>query len=160
RFPVKDRTGLPFGQNVANVLKHKTGSHEFVAELPASEGGDWTKAGIVLERVPLAQWPNGTWQAFEAPSSASSATAAASAGKPYLFGAWQADQAPDGTQGATHLHLFARTPFDFNRMNRFPRLVAGRLFDEELVSLGTARAPANTPLGSAGESTFMNQTLA
>jgi hypothetical protein len=160
RFPVKDRTGLPFGQNVGDVPKHKTGAHEFLAELPAREGDDWTTAGIVLERMPLAQWPSGTWESFEAPTTASSAEASAAEGRLYMFGAWQADQAPDGTEGATHLHLFARTPFDFNRMNRLSRVFADRLFETSLAGIGLDATTAPILQGSSTAATFIKQTLA
>lgn len=125
-FPVNDRTGHRFGQDVSVVVPHRSGDYEFEAELP---GGAYGARGIELYRASWDDYkkerqhggPPASWQRFSDGTGGDAALT--------LFGAWQADAAPDGTQGRTHLHLFARTPFQFNRGNRLRKTQADLAYD-------------------------------
>src|SRR5207249_3789600 len=100
--PTKDVTDLPFGQNVALVPNHTTGDHEFEARLEGENG----QIGIEMAREKL----DGStgWVPFIA--TPPSTPAQADDDKAYLYGAWQA---AEGEDGATNLHLFARSPFEY-----------------------------------------------
>jgi hypothetical protein len=125
-FPMNDRTGYAFGQDVSVLQPHKSGDYNFVAELLGGDTGNW---GIELHRMKLSDYDQGTWCSFTDGRTSVPSQCDAGQPQPVLYGAWQADQAPDGTKGRTHLHLFARTPFSFNVLNRFPKVKALQIYD-------------------------------
>ena len=113
-YPINDRTGNSFGQQIQGTEhRHKSGDYLFVAELPRREGGE---RGIELYRMPIDRWGTGEWERFRASPGEDNPNGSESDLSPILYGAWQADKAPDGTKGATHLQLFAQTPFEYNSM--------------------------------------------
>ena len=112
-YPINDRTGNTFGQEIRETeLRHQSGDYEFVAELPEEENGH---RGIELFRLPINQWGTDNWERFRATTNDVNSNGEIGEPSPILYGAWQADKAPDGTEGATHLHLFAQTPFEYNQ---------------------------------------------
>jgi hypothetical protein len=132
RFKTNDRTGFPFLQPGGGTLTHKSGDYTFEAALPGSE--DPAMRGVRLRRMWIGShesWDDDAAEEFEqSPDSAEGRV---------LYGAWQADQAPDGTEGATHLHLFARTPFEYSTATRVNTAQTGQAF-QAYQSSGTAQA--------------------
>lgn len=113
-FAMDDRTGFPFGQDVSSYQPHRSGDYTFHSELPEGTPGS---RGIEMYRMKIDDYPDGDWVRFNDGPNVVDDTNLNDDEKPVLYGAWQATQSPDGTPFRTHLHLFARTPFDYNRHN-------------------------------------------
>jgi hypothetical protein len=125
-YPMNDYTGYAFGQDVSGPITHRSGDYEFTAELP---GGEEDNRGIEMSRMKINDWPGGSWKHFKVNLNLTETTT--SDEQPLvLYGAWQATQAPDGTKGRIHLHLFVRTPFDYNRHNRLQYKRAAVMFKQ------------------------------
>lgn len=137
-YPINDRTGFPFGQDVSVYQDHNSGEYTFRATLPDGEPGS---RGIEMYRMKITDYRNtddpnsANWEGpFTADSNQSNGFLNIES-PPTLYGAWQATKAPDGTGERTHLHLFARTPFEFSRPNRLDREIAQILIDETYESI-------------------------
>lgn len=140
-FPMNDRTGYPFGQDVSVLQPHRSGQYTFIAELP---GPETSTRGIELFRMKRSEYLSGDddWEPFTDGRPSTAPSPPSGQPQPVLYGAWQADKAPDGTEGRTHLHLFA-TPFTFNILNRFPKAKGMQMYDElHLVPSGEITTPA------------------
>jgi hypothetical protein len=137
-FPTQDNTQLPFGQDVSTVLDRVSGADVFRGSLPNQDA-------IEMWRRPL----GGTWERFASPPNDGSFDPAVNT-NPILFGAWQGDEAPDGTKGASHLHLFSRTPFDFNRPVRLSISRATPLVSSSLTGFGVTSTVVKNLITSFG----------
>ena len=147
RFPIKDHTELPFGQNVQSILDHVSGDYTFTAELP--------RQGIKMWRCPIGEYEEALrenrapdWKRFFNPLLAGDPKAG---NGPFLYGAWLAVEDPDGVVGATYLQLFVRTPFGYDRNRVLSRGEAIRIFERvaslpsESISSGSAELAFNSP---------------
>lgn len=132
-FPTQDVTGLPFGQNVVTVPRRRSGDYQFEALLR----GSGSAKGIEMFRRKLCD--DGVcdedWEPFGTDvAQVGNGTTASDA--PFLFGAWQAAEAPSGLGFATHLHLFGRSPFEFNRPVRMPHRRSSVMWSSSLSGMG------------------------
>jgi len=115
RFAVKDMTGQPFGQNIQSFPDHKSGDYTFRANLDT----------VRMWRCPVKDYEAGNIE-WEELGMASSQQVKYT----MFYGTWQAVEDPDGLIGATHLQLFAKTPFEFDRNRVLSRQEYGQVFQE------------------------------
>ncbi len=137
RFPIRDETNLPFGQNGVDVPDHISGDYTFKTRLP--EGGiKMWRCGLLNGEPVLDADGNIIWQEFINPIPVSDddsetesggpltvdnvenkvAVSTSSLGgilAPVLYGAWLKDEDPDGIPYSTYLQLFSKTPFAYDR---------------------------------------------
>lgn len=152
-FSIKDSTETPFGQDVNLVPNHKSGDHEFRGELKI----------VKLSRLKIDDWlatpPKNEWEDFQPGfgDGGFNRWSNLENSDPILYGAWQKTQDPQGVSGATELHLFARTPFDYNRPSVMLSDVATAMWDQELLlangnSAISSSVTAQTALQNAARS--------